>query len=57
MTKHDLPFALLALALAAIITSPTVAGLLSRAALAGMLQMAGVLDSNTALAVAEHWHW
>jgi hypothetical protein len=57
MTRHDLPFALLALAIAAIVSSPSTAGFLSRAALAGMLQLARVLDSDTALAIAKHWHW
>ena len=57
MTSHDVPGAVMALALAAVISSPTVAGFLVRSSLAAMLQLAGVLDHNTALAIAQHWHW
>jgi hypothetical protein len=57
MTSHVIPNAVMALALAAVVSSPTVAGFLARSSLAAMLQLAGVLDHNTALAIAQHWHW
>ena len=57
MTSHDVPGAVMALALAAVISSPTVAGFLVRSSLAAMLQLPGLIDHNTALAIAQEWHW
>lgn len=58
MTKYDnIHGAALALLLAAVVSSPSVAGFLARGSLAAMLQLAGLIDHNTALAIAQHWHW
>jgi hypothetical protein len=57
MTKHDLPSAILTVALVVVMASPSTAGFLGRGSLSAMLQLAGIIDNDTALAVAQHWHW